>query len=474
MRYDTGNVDKKRKKKDRNLMDDKINWLWRRLRILLPVLLLLILFSGGIWSVVGMGANEYLSFTSETEVDRKVKEILKETEKPHPNSMDLQNAVKKRFSSEPDEVQLLILDETGKAVFHSLRRNYRRDLEEELISAHEKEILDEIPVSLDVDGDIYKAAAIDDGKTGRRFILYKKVENAGILLRQIRYYVLWITAPMLLIAAVSIFLVSDRIEKREREMERQREREKMVLEAQREKERLTAEMERERADEAAKTQAEREKLFRDISHDLRTPLVSIIGYADGIQRGIISDTGRAAGVIVREGRRIQRLLESSLTLSKLDSDSWPENRLKLSVNELISEQAEALEKLDDSKKLLFFEEDDDAEDIMMTTDPDLLIRIIQNIVSDCMRYAESEVHIRLMGGECVTITISDDGPGIAEEDLPHMFELYYKGKDGKYGIGLSVVAGAVKYLGGSITVKNKVHPDHGAVYELTLPLAEND
>ena len=71
---------RKEKKKDRNLMDDKINWLWRRLRILLPVLVLLILFSGGIWSVVGMGANEYLSFSSETEVDRKVKEILKETE----------------------------------------------------------------------------------------------------------------------------------------------------------------------------------------------------------------------------------------------------------------------------------------------------------------------------------------------------------------------------------------------------------
>ncbi|WP_036608002.1 ATP-binding protein [Oribacterium sp. P6A1] len=454
-------------------MDNKINWLFRRLRILLPVLMVLICFSWSVWFVIGKGANNYLSFTAEMDVDRKLHDVMKETEKPHKNGTDLQNSVKKHFSFEPGEVQLLVFDEEGEEVFHSSGRNYSRELAKELKNALTKGEIGEKTVSLNIDEDMYKVAVFKAGKSEKSYILYKKVENAGILLRQMRYYILWITAPMLLIAAIAIFYLSNRLEKREREMERQREHEKMILEAQREKEKLTAEMERERADEAAKNQAEREKLFRDISHDLRTPLVSIIGYADGIKRGIISDTERAAAVIVREGERIQRLLESSLTLSKLDSDSWPGNKVTLSLNELISEQVEALEKLDDSKKLVFEETEETADDIFMTTDPDLLIRIVQNIVSDCMRYAETAVEIKLMGGEFAHITISDDGPGIAEEDLPHMFELYYKGKDGKYGIGLSVVASAVKYLGGSITVKNKEFPGHGAVYSLMLPLAKN-
>ncbi|ETP72253.1 signal transduction histidine kinase [Lachnospiraceae bacterium JC7] len=433
----------------------------------MPVLALLMLFTGTIYWVIGKGAGNYLSFAAEMDVDHKMREVVREGEKPHPNGKDLENSVKKHFSFEADDAQLLILDETGEVVFHSSRRNYRKELAEELLEALKKGQIGKKTDSLDIDGDKYVAAVFEASE--KAFVVYRKVENADILLRRMRYYILWITVPMLLIASVSIFYVYNRMEKREREKERQLEHEKILLEAQREKERLALEVERERADNAAKTQEERERLFRDISHDLRTPLVSIIGYADGIERGIISDHERAASVIVREGRRIQRLLESSLTLSKLDSNAWPENRVTLSVNELISEQVEVLEKLDDSKKLVFEEGDDSMDDVMMTTDPDLLIRIIQNIVSDCVRYAENRVEIKLMGGEFVVVSISDDGPGIAEEDLPHLFELYYKGKDGKYGIGLSVVSSAVKYLGGSISVKNKKSPEHGAVYELILP-----
>ncbi len=443
-----------------------MNLLKRRLRILLPVLTVLMLFTGAIWLVIEKGAGNYLSFAAETDVDQKMREVRKEYEKPRPNELDFQNSVKRYFSFEPDDAELLILDAEKNVVFHSSGRNYRSNLAQELAEALEKAHIGEKSTSVDIDGDKYQVALF---KANQYYIVYRKVENAAILLRQMRYYILWITAPMMLIASIFIFLLSNRMEKRERELERQREHEKMVLEAQREKERLAKEVERERADNAARTQEARERLFRDISHDLRTPLVSIIGYADGIERGIITEPERAASVIVREGRRIQRLLESSLTLSKLDSDAWPKNRVRLSFNELISEQVEVLEKLDDSKKLVFEEDEDVDEEIMATTDPDLLIRILQNIVSDCMRYAETEVEIRLMGGESVTIEISDDGPGISDEDLPHMFELYYKGKDGKYGIGLSVVSSAVKYLGGSIEVKNKPSPEHGAVYTLVLP-----
>ena len=528
-----------------------MNWLWRRLKILTPVILVLMMFTGAIWFVIERGADSYLSFSSEADVNQKMHIVQKESEMPHLNPTEFQNSVQKHFSFEESEVQLLVLDEESEILYHSSRRNYRKDLASELISAFLGGQISDRTASIDIDGDIYKAAVFDaetinvseenpkavpgkerekkesekkaesirekaenslmedgsvsneeascgknmdtesekDGKvsgekdtgvkqeddpgirSGRYYILYKRVENAEILLRRMRYYILLITAPMLLLAAVSIFLVSDRMEKRERALERQREHEKMLLEAKHEKERLAMEVEKERAENLARTHKEREKLFRDISHDLRTPLVSIIGYADGIERGIITEPERAAQVIVREGKRIQRLLESSLTLSKLDAGAWPLNRVRLSLNELIAEQVEVLSKLDETKILVFEEEAEGSEEIRITTDPDLLIRIIQNLVSDCMRYAENEVEIAISvkGAESVLMTISDDGPGIDEEDLPHMFELYYKGKDGKYGIGLSVVAGAVRYLGGDVTVKNKDFPQHGALYSLELP-----
>ncbi len=308
----------------------------------------------------------------------------------------------------------------------------------------------------------------NQGRSGKYYIIYQKIGNATVLLREMRTYIIYITVPMLIIASCFIFFISHILEKRERELERKREHEMMKLEAEHEKERLALEAERERAEDAARAQAEREKLFRDISHDLRTPLVSIIGYADGIKRGIMKDPKSAAAVIVREGNRMQRLLESGLTLSKLDSNAWKINKMLISVDELIDEQVEVLKKLDDKKRLTFVKKED-SKDIMLSTDPDLLIRIIQNIVSDCMRYAETGVEIKLTAQEYVTIIISDDGPGVSPEDLPHLFEPYYKGDDGKYGIGLSVVSSAAKYLGGGVTVKNKETPEHGAVFVLTLP-----
>ncbi|MCR5341945.1 MAG: HAMP domain-containing histidine kinase, partial [Butyrivibrio sp.] len=247
--------------------------------------------------------------------------------------------------------------------------------------------------------------------SGKYYIIYQKIGNATVLLREMRTYIIYITVPMLIIASCFIFFISHILEKRELALERQREHDMMRLEAEHEKERLALEAERERAEDAARAQAEREKLFRDISHDLRTPLVSIIGYADGIKRGVMKDTEGAAAVIVREGNRMQRLLESGLTLSKLDSNAWKINKMLISVDELIEEQVEVLKKLDDKKKITFITKEDSKE-IMLSTDPDLLIRIIQNIVSDCMRYAESEVEIKLSAQEYVTITISDDGPGV--------------------------------------------------------------
>ncbi len=475
----------------------------RKLFILLPVILVLLAFAWAIWLFIGIGANDYLKGVAEKNTRQQLQKIMKEAERNHGDLIELDNAVKKHFSGENAKPQLIILDKDKEEIYHSSKRSSHDQLVSELKQSFLCGEIKEIPEVISIDGEDYEAVVYtfipDDGdlstangglstdlstyppeiSTERYYIVYQRIGDATVLLKQIRIYIIYITIPMIIIAAFVIFLISSAIERRELALERQQAHERMLLEAEHikeclaleavhEKERILLLAERERAEETAKAQAERERLFRDISHDLRTPLVSIIGYAEGIRCGIMKDAGAAATVIAREGNRMQRLIESSLMLSKLDSHAWQVNKMPVTVDELIDEQIEVLMKLDDEKKLVF-EKTDDAEDYVINTDPDLLIRIIQNIVSDCMRYAESEVRLILTVGDNVTILISDDGPGILKEDLPHLFEPYYKGDGGKYGIGLSVVASAARYLGGEVSIKNKEKPDHGAIFTLILP-----
>lgn len=217
-------------------------------------------------------------------------------------------------------------------------------------------------------------------------------------------------------------------------------------------------------------QEEKQRVFVNISHDLRTPLAAIIGYASGIQEGLM-ESGRASDTILKESYRMQRMLESTLLLGKLDTNAWPLQKVSLNLTELLEEQCGILQQLDTQKKLEFAEEGA-GQEIFLCTDPDLLIRILQNIVSNCMRHAESRVEVSLVKTDQeVHLIVSDDGPGIAPEELPHILERYYRGAGGEYGIGLSVVAAGARYLGGSIAVSNKTEPRHGAVYHLRLPEA---
>lgn len=360
----------------------------------------------------------------------------------------------------------------------------------------------------------------------------------------------------------SISDMADRIDRNQAALRAQAD----TLAAQRDQLRVQTETLQEQQAKLIENQRVKERIFQNISHDLRTPLVSIIGYADGLYRGMIYDqqivegsltgtdqvnraeysdvqvtgattgTGRvncdersdvrtAAGVILREGRRMQRMLESSLTLTKLNNGGWKLQLMEVPVEELIAEQVEALKKYAPEKRFVFLNEaegneseeilretdlddaaaetDHNNSEFILQTDPDLLIRIFENIVSDCLRYAESTVEVsirevstkdccvreentrdcgmreantegklldrKLEIDDFVVITVRDDGPGIAEEDLPHIFEEYYKGKDGSFGIGLSVVSSGVRLLGGTVRAYNQTAPSHGAVYEVRLP-----
>ncbi len=216
-----------------------------------------------------------------------------------------------------------------------------------------------------------------------------------------------------------------------------------------------------------KNRESKERFFQNVSHDLRTPLSSIIGYAQGIQSGIMKNPQEAAEIILAESIRMRNLVESILTLTKMDNQELKLQILEIDLEEFLEERLEALKGMAGSCSL---ELGVQCENIIIQTDAELLSRIIQNIISNCIRYAKDKVSVQLWKDtDYAVIQIEDDGAGFQEEEFSHVFERFYKGENGNFGIGLAVVKSGVDYLGGRVEIGNLVLPQHGAFYRLYFP-----
>ena len=217
-----------------------------------------------------------------------------------------------------------------------------------------------------------------------------------------------------------------------------------------------------------RSEEEKRQFFQNASHDLKTPLASITGYSQGIVSNVIKDHQKAAGIILSESLRMTDLVESILSLSKMDSHTFDLHPTDLEVMEFLDECVDIMSTIRRDCVIHL----ESAHPLTIHTDPELLKRVIQNILSNCLRYADHEILIRMStDGNSLILLIQDDGPGFPEKDLPHIFERFYKGNGGKNGIGLSIIWTGIHYLGGSITAGNRAVPEHGAYYQLLLPLS---
>ncbi len=184
---------------------------------------------------------------------------------------------------------------------------------------------------------------------------------------------------------------------------------------------------------------EQKQFFQNVSHELRTPLMSIQGYAEGIQYGIFPEAAEAAGVIVDESKRLTEMLEQILYISKIDKSEMKKELFNLSdVLRSAKEKLEGLTALDKKQMTLTLPE----RDVFINGDADALLRAFINVISNGLRYAKKCVNVELAEEEgIVKVSVSDDGEGINENDIEHIFDRFYKGKKGKHGIGLSIAKG---------------------------------
>lgn len=210
---------------------------------------------------------------------------------------------------------------------------------------------------------------------------------------------------------------------------------------------------------------EQKTFFQNVSHELRTPLQSIRCSAEGIEHGILEQQS-ASTVIISETDRLSEMVEDLLYLSRIDNLVRDDDlRTACDLRELLSNCAERQNSVAEEKGVRFVF-DLVMEPVTFNCSEKHLSRAFTNIISNAIRYAREVITIscRQQGGQ-IFIEIKDDGKGVADKDLPFIFERFYKGRGGKHGIGLAIVKTIIEQHQGRISVKSD---SSGTVFTVIL------
>ncbi|MEL7608794.1 MAG: HAMP domain-containing sensor histidine kinase [Bacillota bacterium] len=204
--------------------------------------------------------------------------------------------------------------------------------------------------------------------------------------------------------------------------------------------------------------------FQNVSHELRTPLMSIRCYAEGVECGLM-DPKRSGATIISETDRLSALVEDLLYISRVDSITDQIEKRENDLRETLSLCAESLKSVIDKNGLKIVYEFDEAP-VLFPYNEKHMFRAFVNLIANAIRYAQGTIVLacRRADGR-IEASVADDGPGILQEDLVHIFERFYKGRDGKHGIGLSIVKSVVELHGGEI----KVDCGEGTRFTIVFP-----
>jgi two-component system sensor histidine kinase BaeS len=220
------------------------------------------------------------------------------------------------------------------------------------------------------------------------------------------------------------------------------------------------------------------QFLMSVSHDLRTPMTSIRGYAEAIADGTASDPARAAGVIMSESRRLERLVGDLLDLAKLDARRFVLDVRRVDLAEVVVDTGERFQPAAAGFGLSLTVDAGPAGGIAVMADPDRLAQVVANLVENALKYATANVQVATALSDGMPVLwVTDDGPGIAPSDLPRVFERLFMssrspGRQVGSGLGLAIVAELVAAMGGAVRAESPVPGrDTGTRVVVTLPLS---
>ncbi|HYE12345.1 MAG TPA: HAMP domain-containing sensor histidine kinase [Patescibacteria group bacterium] len=206
--------------------------------------------------------------------------------------------------------------------------------------------------------------------------------------------------------------------------------------------------------------------LQNASHEFRTPIMSIQSYAEGIKYDVV-EKDTAVNIIVDESKRLTRLVEDLLYLSRLDSIEENYHFNNLDFHDFMNNCIERMNGIA-LKSNVMLTINDVNQPFTILADEEKLSRAISNIISNCLRYAATEVNVsvQLLEEGYVRLTISNDGPGFDANELLNIFERFYKGKKGNFGLGLAITKNIIERHHGKISAMNA---ETGAQFIIQLP-----
>jgi signal transduction histidine kinase len=226
---------------------------------------------------------------------------------------------------------------------------------------------------------------------------------------------------------------------------------------------------------------ERRELTTAISHDLRTPLASLRAMVEALDDGVVDDAegvSRYYSTMRREIDRLSRMIDDLFELAQIDAGALRLNRATVDIREIAADVADAMQvqaKKNDIEVTL-----ECAEQVpMLSLDGARMERAVANLVRNAVEHTPTggrvDIRVAPLDGS-VTLSVTDSGPGIAAEDLPHVWDRFYRGEKSRRrseengdgaGLGLAIVKGIVEAHGGRAEVASP--STSGATFVVRIP-----
>ena len=229
-------------------------------------------------------------------------------------------------------------------------------------------------------------------------------------------------------------------------------------------------------------QRELENMRRDliawVSHDLQTPLTSMRAILEALSDGVVDEpemVNRYLNTAQRDVRSLSALIDDLFQMAQLDAGGFPLSRAQASLSDLVSDTLESFSELAYRDSItLEGKVEPNVDPVFMDTQA--IGRVLNNLISNALRHtsAGGKIHVsarRMVEG--VELTVSDTGEGIRAEDIPHIFESFYRGEKsrnrgtGGSGLGLAITRGILRAHGGDIRVESE--PGKGTRFIFHIP-----
>ncbi|WP_051775134.1 sensor histidine kinase [Paenibacillus tyrfis] len=231
------------------------------------------------------------------------------------------------------------------------------------------------------------------------------------------------------------------------------------------------------AGELGQIERMRQEFIANVSHEIQSPLTSISGFSRELQNDNVSKEERIEilGIIETESRRLSKLSDNLLKLTSLESDHHPFEPKRYRLDNQLRKIVLACEPQWVAKNL---EMDVELDYVTVTADEDTMSQVWLNLLNNDIKFTPEggviAIRLQQLDGHAV-VTVRDNGCGIAEEDLPFVFDRFFKADksrsrlSGGSGLGLSIVKKIVDMHQGTITVHSE--PGKGATFTVSLPLS---